>query len=239
MPFLGTIINFAVVLAAGTLGALVKKGIPKRISDAVMAAIAFFVIYIGIDGMLESAPEVPDGAFLSSGLVKVLIIVISMIIGVVIGEIINFDALIVKLGYILEHKTARFLSKGDEHGNFAKGFVTCSLLFCVGAMAVNGALSDALGKPDILLAKTVIDGITCFILATTLGIGCAFSAFFVLIYQSAVTIFGLFLANFVSPEVLNYMSIVGSLIIIPASMVLPIPTWSESIPLLFRLNTKS
>lgn len=215
MPFLGTIINFSAVFIAGTLGALIKKGIPKRISDSVMAAIAFFVIYIGVDGMLEKPPAVPEGTFLSAGLLKTLIIIISMLIGVIIGEIINFDALITKLGDFLENKTSRFLSKGEERGNFAKGFVTCSLLFCVGAMAVNGALGDALGKPDILLAKTVIDTITCFITATTLGIGCAFSAFFVLIYQGAITLFGLFLTNVASPEVLTYMSVVGSLIIIP------------------------
>ena len=90
MPFLGTIVNFLVVLACGILGALIKKGVPTRISDALKYAMSVCVIYIGVSGMLEAAPEV-NSKIISSGLVKVLVMVISMGLGTLIGEVIDVD----------------------------------------------------------------------------------------------------------------------------------------------------
>lgn len=210
MAFLGTIVNFFVVLVCGSLGALIKKGVPKKISDALISAMAICAIYIGIDGVMEQAPAVPDGAFLSAGLVKVLVMIISMGLGVLIGELIDIDGLVNRLGESVEK---RFVKEG-ERGNFAKGFISCSLLFCVGAMTVNGAFQDAIGNPDILLAKSVIDGIVCFVMASTLGFGCAFSAVFVLVYQGLLTLLGLFLAGILPSASISYMSITGSLIVI-------------------------
>ena len=210
MPFLGTIVNFLAVFACGILGMLVKKGVPKKISDALVSAMAICVIYIGIDGALEAAPKVAEDSFLSAGLVKVLVMVVSMALGTLIGEIIDIDKWVNRLGDLLEKK----LIKDGEKGRFAKGFVSCSLLFCVGAMTVNGAFQDALGKPDILLAKSVIDGIMCFVIASTLGIGCAASAVFVFVYQGLLTLVGLFLADLLPAASISYMSVTGSLIII-------------------------
>ena len=194
MPFLGTIINFFAVLMFGIIGSLLKKGIPKRISDAIMHGMAICVVYIGIDGVLEKAPDVPEGSFLSAGLVKVLIMILSMGIGTLIGELCDFDKLVTCLGNKLEE---RFDKNKDNtsRGNFAKGFVSCSLLFCVGAMTINGALADAFGKPDILLAKSVIDSFSVFVMSSTLGIGCAFAAFFLLIYQGLISFLGLLQAR--------------------------------------------
>nr|MBE6545193.1 DUF554 domain-containing protein [Oscillospiraceae bacterium] len=210
MPFLGTIVNFFVVLVCGTVGTLVKKGVPKKISDAIVSAMAICVIYIGIDGALESAPAVSDGLFLSAGLVKVLVMIISLALGALIGEIIDIDKWVNRLGDLLEKKFV----KDGERGKFAKGFVSCSLLFCVGAMTVNGALQDAIGKPDILIAKSVIDGIMCFVMASTLGMGCAASSVFVLVYQGFLTLVGLFLSDMLPAASISYMSVTGSLIII-------------------------
>ena len=218
MPFLGTIVNFFVVLAAGLLGSLVKRGVPKRVSDAVMSAMAICVIYIGVDGMLEKAPEVPEGSFFSAGLVKVLVMILSMGIGTLAGELIDIDKWVNRLGSFLESKLVKNPTENGKgsaaEGGFARGFVSCSILFCVGAMAVNGAFADALGKPDILLAKSVIDGIACFVMATTLGVGCAFSAFFVLLYQGILTCLGFFLTSVLSASTIVYMSVTGSLVII-------------------------
>lgn len=211
MPFLGTLINFAAVLVFGVLGTLLKRGIPQRISDAIMSAMAICVIYIGVDGMLGAAPTVSEDSFFSAGLVKVLIMILSMALGTLIGELVDIDKGITLLGDKLEEK----LSGGEDNkGRFAKGFVSCSILFCVGAMAVNGSIQDGLGNPDILLAKTVIDSISCFIMATTLGIGCAFAAFFLLIYQGAIAVIGYFLESFIPDSTIAYMSFTGSLIII-------------------------
>ena len=214
MPFSGTIINFFVVLICGLIGTLIKRGVPKRFSDAIMSAMAICVIYIGIDGALEAAPEITDGRVLSNGLVKVLVMILSMGIGALIGELIDIDKWINKLGEALEAKFAR----GGERGNFARGFVSCSILYCVGAMAVNGAFQDALGKPDIILAKSVLDGFSCIIMASSLGIGCAFSAFFVLLYQGFFTALGFVLVDILPAYSITYMSATGSLIIILIGM---------------------
>jgi len=210
MPFLGTIVNFAVVLVAGILGSLLKKGVPERFSSAIMSAMAICVIYIGVDGMLEAAPPVSEGSFLSAGLIKVLIMILSMGLGTLIGELLDLDKQMNRLGAWVEKK----LNHGGEQGSIAKGFVSCSLLFCIGAMAVNGAIFDAIGKPDTLLAKSVIDAISCFVMATSLGIGCALSAFTLLIYQGAIALVAGGALSFIPVAGLTYMSVTGSLIII-------------------------
>ena len=225
MPFLGTIVNFFVVIVCGTVGSLIKVGIPKRIEKTVMCAMAICVVYIGVSGMLETAPERAGDAMFGAGLIKVLIMILSMAVGGIIGELIDIDKWLTRLGAVLEK---RFGSKekgagaeavsleGDscEGGNFARGFVSCSLLFCVGAMAVNGAISDAFGDPNTLLAKSVIDGISCFILASSLGIGCAFSAFVLLIYQGGISLLALWLAEILPAATISYMSVTGSLVIV-------------------------
>ena len=210
MPFLGTIVNFFAVLVCGLLGLLIKKGVSKSLSDALVSAMGICVIYIGIDGALEAAPVLPESAFLSGGLVKVLVMILSLGLGTLIGEIIDIDGLVNKLGERIE---SRFVKDGEK-GKFAKGFVSCSLLFCVGAMTVNGAFQDALGNSDILIAKSVIDGIMCFVMASTLGLGCAASSAFVLVYQGILTALGFFIADILPASSISYMSVTGSLIII-------------------------
>ncbi len=214
MPFLGTIINFFTVLIFGTLGALIRKGIPKRVSDAIMSGMGVCVIYIGIDGVLDATPAVPDGSPLSAGIVKILIMILSMGIGTLVGELINFDRLIVKAGDVLEGLVDKKSIENGTKGNFSRGFVSCSILFCVGAMTINGAIFDGMGEPDLLLAKSVIDAFACFVMATTLGIGCAFSAIFVLVYQGAIAVGSFFLHEAIPVETINYMSVTGSLVII-------------------------
>ena len=241
MPFLGTIVNFFVVLICGILGTFIKAGVPKRIGDIIMSGMAACVLYIGIDGVLEAAPAVVSEASMFSdsldsldGLVKIIVMIISMALGSLIGELIDIDKQLNRLGHFLEAQFEKLGARfgrmsvngksapavDDEQaaegktGSFAKGFVSCSLLFCVGAMAADGALRDALGNPDVLLAKSVIDGITCTIMASTLGIGCAFSAFFVLAYQGVITLIGLSLSGILSDATISYMSATGSLVVI-------------------------
>ena len=209
MLFLGTIVNFLAIFIAGIIGSTIKKSIPERIGNAIMAGMAICVIYIGIDGALESAPAVDEGSFLSSGLMKVLVMILSVALGTLLGELIDIDKWVCKLGDMLEKKFSHGAS-----GKFSRGFVSCSLLFCVGAMAINGSISDAAGQPDILLTKSVIDGISCFIMATSLGIGCAFSAFLVLLYQGAISLLGLWLVEILPAATITYMSVTGSLVII-------------------------
>lgn len=209
-PYIGTIVNFIVVLIMGTVGTFIKKGIPKKYTETIMAAMAVCVIYIGIDGMLEAAPPT-DSELLGPGLFKVLVMIISMALGTLIGELIDLDGLIKKLGDVAQKK----FSKSDKSVNIADGFVSCSILFCVGAMTVNGAIASAGGDHGLLLTKSVIDGVSALILASSLGIGCAFSAFFVLAYQGILTLLATFLIGVLpSAATLTYMSVTGSLVVV-------------------------
>lgn len=211
MPFLGTIINFSAVMIFGLIGALIKKGVPERISNAIIFAMGICVVYIGVDGVLETAPILSPDSFLSGGLIKVLIMVLSMGIGTLIGELVDIDKQMNRLGAYLEN---RLCKDGEGEGRFAKGFVSCSILFCVGAMAVNGSIQDALGSPDILIAKTAVDSVMVLVMSATFGIGCMFSAFSVLIYQGLLTLLALLLTAVIPEATITYMSVTGSLIII-------------------------
>lgn len=221
MPFLGTLVNFVGVLLAGFLGTLVRRGIPERISNAIITAMSTVVVYIGISGALEVAPAVPVDSFLSAELKKILIMILSLAIGTLIGELLHLEEHLERLGAWVEKKLTRKTARATDgtqptakEGQLARGLVSCSLLFCVGAMAVNGAIADAFGNPDIILAKTVIDAIVCFTMATTLGIGCALSGFVVLLYQGGITLLALCFASLISAATLTYMSVTGSLIIV-------------------------
>ena len=221
MPFLGTLVNFVGVLLAGLLGTLVRRGIPERISNAIITAMSTVVVYIGISGALEVAPAVPVDSFLSAELKKILIMILSLAIGTLIGELLHLEEHLERLGAWVEKKLTRKTARATDgtqatakEGQLARGLVSCSLLFCVGAMAVNGAIADAFGNPDIILAKTVIDAIVCFTMATTLGIGCALSGFVVLLYQGGITLLALCFASLIPAATLTYMSVTGSLIIV-------------------------
>lgn len=207
--FLGTMVNFAVVLLLGILGSLIKRGLPKRITDAVMVAVGACVVYIGIDGMLEAAPAVSEECVLSAGLFKALVMILSMAVGTLIGELIDIDKWIKRLGDYLASR----IRSADSGENFSAGFVSCSLLFCIGAMTINGAIADAQGDPSLLLAKSVLDGISVLIMSGTMGIGCAFSAFFILVYQGGLTLAAFGLVGVLSASTLTYMSVTGSLVI--------------------------
>ena len=121
MPFLGTILNVVIVVAAGILGTVIKKGIPERVSKAIMCAMGACVVLIGIDGFLEPAPAVDENSFLSAGLVKVLIVIISMGIGTLVGTLLDLDGLVEKLGLFLEKKLGNGFSdalRGARNQNF-------------------------------------------------------------------------------------------------------------------------
>ena len=206
--YLGTIVNFFTIIIMGLLGALFKKGIPDRIVSSLNTAMATCAIYIGISGTLEQISGHPEDSFLSAGLYKVLVMIVSMAVGTLIGELIDIDKWINRLGDYLGKKLS------SDGSTFGKGFVTCSLISCIGAMAVNGAIADSLGEPDILFAKSIIDGVTVFVMAASMGIGCAFSGFLVLVYQASITLFADLVLSALSATVLTLMSATGSLIII-------------------------
>lgn len=194
---LGTIVNFFTIFVGGIIGVLLKGGLPKRFTDTIMSGVALCVIYIGISGTLKGE--------------NMLLIVISIAIGSLLGELINIDEKLILLGNFIENKAKNF----SKDTSISLGFVTASLLFCVGAMAVVGSLeSGLLGKYDILFTKSILDGVTALILSSTLGIGVILSAFSVLVYQGLITLAASLLQNILTTPIVNEMSAVGSLLII-------------------------
>lgn len=213
MPFIGTIINFACIFIFSFLGTLVGTRLPERINRSVFSAIAICVIFVGLESALAPTTDVCLSTFFgNASLTKFIIIILSMVIGTAIGEAIDIDKWVNKLGAKLEKKLTR--NKDGETGNFAKGFVSCTIMTCVGAMAVNGAILDATGDPSVLIAKSVIDAIACFVMATTLGIGCAFSAIPMLLYQGFLTAIALLMTAVIPEACIYYLSATGSLIIV-------------------------
>lgn len=213
MAFLGNIINFLAVVIFGLLGTLLKRGVPERITKGILSAVFVCVVFVGIDGALERAPDVAEGALFSAGLTKAIVMILSMAVGTAIGEIINIDKWICLLGDKLELKFAKD-NDAEGNGSFARGFVSTTVVICVGAMAVNGAIMDGVGEPDILITKAVIDAITCFILASSLGVGCVFAAVPMLLYQGGISVIAFFFESFIPQATLSYLSSTGSLILI-------------------------
>lgn len=197
---LGTIINSLAIIAGSIIGLLVKGGIPERVSDTIMKGLGLCVIYIGITGALKGE--------------NTIIIIICMAIGALIGELVDIDKRLNSLGEFIECKIN---AKKSLNGNvsIAQGFVSSSLLFCVGAMAIVGSLESGLqGNYNTLFTKSILDGVSSIIFTATLGIGVVFSAIAVFLYQGAITICASLLSGVLSETVIISMTAVGSLLIL-------------------------
>lgn len=200
MILLGTIVNFTLIIIGAIIGRFLHN-IPERMKETVMYGIGLAVAVIGIQMTFEST--------------QVLIVIISIVIGAVIGEWIDLDAKINKLGHWLEGKMP-FKKQGPS---FAQGFVTATLIFVVGSMAIIGAIDSGLRNDhDVLIMKGIIDGFTSIILSSTLGIGVAFAAVPVFLYQGMITLFSTQISKFIPDELLDFfiteMTATGGLMII-------------------------
>lgn len=197
MVLLGSLVNSAAIILGGSIGLALKKGLSERIASAVMNALALCVLYIGVSGMLKGE--------------NILITILSMVFGTLVGEWIDLDKKINQLGDEIESR----VSSENKEQSVSNGFVTASLLFCVGAMAIVGALQSGLtGNHDTLFAKSLIDGIAAIVMASSLGIGVLLSAGLILVYEGGITLFANVLAPLLTDSVINEMTCVGSLLIV-------------------------
>lgn len=195
---LGTIVNTIAVIIGAAIGILVKKGIPERLSDTMMKGIGLCTLFLGISGSLKGENS--------------LILIISMVIGALLGEGIDLDAKLNRFGSWIESK---FKSKDGEKISIAEGFVSASLLFCVGAMTIVGSLQSGLqGDHEMLFNKSMLDFVSSIIFASTMGVGVMLSAAFVFVYQGAITLAAQWVAPFLTDTIIAEMTCVGSVIII-------------------------
>ena len=194
---LGTIVNSIAVIVGCLVGLVVKGRLNEKISITVMQGLALCTLYIGISGALKGE--------------NTLIMILSVAIGALIGEIIDIDKRLNNLGEYLESK---FNGKKGSNVSIAEGFVSASLLFCVGAMAIVGSLESGLsGNHNTLFTKSILDGISSIIFTSSLGIGVIFSSVAVFIYQGGITLGAGLLSGILNDMVIANMSAVGGLLI--------------------------
>ncbi|WP_128425328.1 DUF554 domain-containing protein [Gudongella oleilytica] len=191
---LGAVANSLGILFGALIGLVLKKGIKECYTNTIMDGISIAVIVLGLMSAIEMQ--------------NVILVLASLVIGTIIGEWLNIDSGLENLGKNLEK---RF---GQKDSTFSKGFVTASLMYCIGAMAILGAVESGLtGNHETLFAKAVLDFIVSIILASTMGIGVAFAAIPVLLYEGGITLLAGGVKNFMTPEVINEMSAVGGILI--------------------------
>ena len=196
---LGTYVNTIVVVLGSLLGLLIKNGLPERFSKTIMHGVALAVLFIGISTTI--------GGMMDGG--EPILFIISLVIGAIVGEIMDVDKRLQRVGEWLEQKVGR-----GKNSNVAVGFVTASLLFCVGTMAILGALDSGLrGNHTMLYAKSVLDGVSAVILSSTLGIGVIFSGVSILIYQGLIVMFASTLEPIMTTEMIREISIIGGILI--------------------------
>ncbi len=207
MPLLGAIVNAVVVVAGSLLGLLFrafgknKSTQNDRYRSILMNGMALCVAYIGIKGFFDGN--------------NALIIIISIAVGALIGELCQFDKWITKIGEYIEKK---FPPK-DEKTSVTQGFVSASLLFCVGAMSIVGALNSGIqGDHTTQFTKALIDGITAVVLTVSMGYGVIFSSLAVLVFQGSITLLAGVIAPYLSEAIIAEMSCVGSLLIFALSL---------------------
>ncbi len=194
---LGVLVNVATVLLGSAVGLVFKKGISKKYSDAVMTGIGLCTVLIGISGMLKGE--------------NVLVAIISMVLGAIIGTALDIDGKLNGIGSLLQKK----MKKEDGKVSIAEGFVTASLLFCVGAMTIIGSLEAGLkGDNTTLFTKSILDLFSSMMLSASLGIGVIFAAIFVLVFQGGLVLLSGLLESVLTETAVAEITCVGSLMIL-------------------------
>lgn len=200
---LGTIVNTVAILIGGALGLLFGNALPEKMKKTVIQGIGLAVLLIGISMALQTK--------------NVLIVITSLVLGGVIGEWIDIELRLQHLGQWLERK----FEKNSKGTGFTKAFVTASLIYCVGAMAIMGAFESGLkGNNNILFAKSMLDGITAIVFASSMGIGVLASALPVFIYQGSITMAAGLLQGILSATVIAEMGATGGLLIVGIGMTI-------------------
>lgn len=202
----GTIANTIAVIIGGGIGLFLKKGIKKSLQDSLLQAMGIAVLFIGVGGTLSQMFVFKDGHLETTG---TMLMIFSLLIGTLIGEIINIEAKLEKLGEI-----ARKILHADEQSKFVDAFVTVTLVICIGAMAIIGALQDGLsGDYNLLLTKAILDSVICMVFASTMGAGVLLAALPLFIYQGLITLCASFISPYLTTAMINDICYIGNILI--------------------------
>lgn len=195
----GTFLNIATVILGGIIGLVFGARIPEKLKETVIAGMGLFTASMGIQMFLKT--ENP------------LIVLGSLLIGTLLGEWLRIEDGLHNLGKILEQ---RFSKEGDDGSNkFVRGFLTASLLFCVGPMTILGSIQNGLtGDYNLLAVKSVLDGFASLAFTSTLGVGVMFSTIIILVYQGGISLLAAQLNAIVTPSMMNELTATGGVILI-------------------------
>jgi uncharacterized membrane protein YqgA involved in biofilm formation len=202
---LGPLVNALVVVVCSLAGCFLVRGIPFRFEELLKKAIGLSIIFVGMKGALDN--------------LNMLLLIMSMVAGALIGECINIDKWMNRLGLWAEQKlgmgaSGEAVAGGAWGRSFSRGFVSASVIFCTGSMAIVGSMQSGLqGNHDTLFAKSILDGSISLVFGASMGIGVAFSALPVLLYEGAIVLASLAIRDWLTPEIIREMSAVGSLLI--------------------------
>jgi len=198
---LGTLVNAGAVAIGSLLGIFINTRLPKSITGIAFQAIGLFTLFLGVPRALETN--------------NFIIMILSIVFGSIIGEGLDIDLQINKLGNWLKRRL------GASQENFSEGFVTAFLLYCMGSMTILGAIEEGLGdEPNLLLAKSVLDGVSSIALAATLGIGVLFSVIPLLAYQGGLTLFASSLQDVLTNVVIDEVTAVGGILLLGLGITL-------------------
>jgi len=216
MKGLGTIVNVLAILIGSGVGILCKGGLKERFQQVMMQACGLATMFIGMAGAFEMIFTVEEGS-LKAG--ATMLIVISLVVGGLIGEAINIEKGLDTVGEKLKK-----LVRANGDNRFVDGFVTASLVVCVGAMAICGPLEEGLtGNSHTLFIKAILDLVIVAVFASVYGLGVAFSALSVGVFQGSITVFAVLIAPFMSDHLIQNLSGVGSVLIFAVGLNLLFP----------------
>ncbi len=194
---IATMINVAFVLIGSGLGLAFKNLISARLMAILTQALGLCVLGVGVSSMV--------------GTEDMLCVIVCMVAGTVIGHAVDIEGSLEGAGNLLQVRMAR----GGGDSRFTEGFVTASLLFCVGAMAITGSIEAGLNHNyGIIVSKGVIDGVTAISFTATMGIGVAFSAIPLLLYQGGITLLAAWVGPYLPAAVVTEMTAVGGALIV-------------------------
>lgn len=192
---LGTLINVGTVILGSLIGLIIHAKLPERLTRIAFQGIGLFTVFLGFTMAAKTN--------------NFLVMIFSIVPGSIIGELIGIEKHMDRLGERIKQKI------GSKNKSFSEGFVTAFLLFCMGSMTILGSIEEGLGgRPNLLIAKSVLDGFSSLALSASLGIGVIFSVLPLLVYQGGITLFASSLQQFFTATLINELSAVGGLLLI-------------------------
>jgi uncharacterized membrane protein YqgA involved in biofilm formation len=196
----GTIINVAAIIIGSFIGILFGARLPEKLKSTIIAGMGIFLVAMGFQMFLKTENS--------------LVVLGALLIGTLLGEWWRIEDGLHKLGEFLERKFSR-AEEEDGSNKFIRGFMTASLLFCIGPVAILGSIQDGLtGNYNLLVVKSILDGFASIAFASTLGIGVAFSSVIILVYQGMISLLATRLDVIITPSMMNELTATGGILLV-------------------------